>query len=66
MRQVKEERKMNSYKVEIAFTSDKPLTAQEIDTLQSILALQIEEPQNLEGGEENWTASNIAVMVSSK
>ena len=57
---------MNSYKVEIAFTSDKPLTAQEIDTLQSILALQIEEPQNLEGGEENWTASNIAVMVSSK
>lgn len=57
---------MNGYRITLDFFSDKALTAQEIETLKSVLALQIEEPQNLEGEDEEWTASNIAVMVASK
>lgn len=57
---------MIDYRITIDFSSEKPLTGEEIETLQAILALQIEEPQDLEGNEESWTASNIAVMVATK
>lgn len=57
---------MNGYRITLDFYSERALTAQEIETLKAILALQIEEPQDLEGNEEEWTASNIAVMVMSK
>ena len=57
---------MNGYRITIDFSTERALTGEELDTLKSILALQIEEPQDLEGNEEEWTASNIAVMVASK
>ena len=45
--------------VTIEFVTDRPLTEKEGETLQAILCLQIEEPQDLKGNEEEWTASEI-------
>jgi len=45
--------------VTIEFVTDRPLTESEIETLQAILGLQIEEPQDLQGNEEEWKASDI-------
>jgi hypothetical protein len=58
---------MNAYiknSVTVEFESDRVLTESEIDTLKSIIALQLEEPQDLEGNEETWTANHIAVFYS--
>lgn len=52
---------MIDYKVEVTFTSDKELTEKELDALLSLIALQVQEPQNLEGEDEEWTPSNITV-----
>lgn len=51
----------NDYKIEITFTSDKELTEKEMDALLSLLVLQVQEPQDLEGNEEEWTATNITI-----
>lgn len=53
---------MIDYKAEVTFTSDKELTEEELSTLLSSIALQVQEPQNLEGEDEEWTSSNITVM----
>jgi len=45
--------------VTIEFVTDRPLTEKEVETLNSIIALQIEEPQDLQGNDEEWTASDI-------
>jgi hypothetical protein len=45
--------------VTIEFVTDRPLTESEIETLQAILGLQIEEPQDLQGNEEEWKANDI-------
>lgn len=47
--------------ITIEFESDKVLTPAEIDNLKAVLGLQIEEPQDLEGNEEEWTAKNITI-----
>lgn len=47
--------------VTLEFQSDRVLTEREIDTLKSIIALQLEEPQDLEGNEETWTAQDILI-----
>ena len=52
---------MIDYKVEVTFTSDKELNQKELDALLSLIALQVQEPQNLEGEDEEWTSSNITV-----
>ena len=52
---------MIDYKVEVTFTSDKELTQEELDALLSLIALQVQEPQNLKGEDEEWTPSNITV-----
>ena len=57
---------MNNYRIAIDFSSETALTEEQLDTLKSILALQIEEPQDLEGNEEEWTANNITVKGESK
>jgi hypothetical protein len=49
------------HSISLEFETDRPLTEKEIDTLKSIIALQVEEPQDLEGNDEEWTASNIIV-----
>jgi hypothetical protein len=45
--------------VTIEFVTDRPLTEKEVETLNSIIALQIEEPQDLQGNDEEWTARHI-------
>ena len=52
---------MIDYKAEVTFTSDKELTQDELNALLSSIALQVQEPQNLEGEDEEWTSSNITV-----
>jgi hypothetical protein len=52
---------MIDYKVEVTFTSDTELTQEQLDTLLSTIALQVQEPQNIEGEDEEWTPSNITV-----
>lgn len=47
--------------ITIEFESDKVLTPAEIDNLKAALGLQIEEPQDLDGNEEEWTAKNITI-----
>lgn len=46
--------------ITIEFTTDSRLTENQMDNLISILALQLEEPQDLEGNEEEWTAREIS------
>lgn len=47
--------------ISIEFESDKALTEAEIDNLKAVLGLQIEEPQDLDGNEEEWAAKNITI-----
>jgi len=49
------------HSIAIKFTTDSPLTEREMDNLISMIALQIEEPQDLEGNNESWTAREITV-----
>jgi hypothetical protein len=46
--------------ITIQFKTDMPLTERQMDNLISILALQLEEPQDLEGNEEEWEAREIS------
>jgi hypothetical protein len=49
------------HSIAIKFTTDSPLTENQINNLISMIALQIEEPQDLEGNDEAWTAREITV-----
>jgi hypothetical protein len=49
------------HSIAIKFTTDSPLTEREMNNLISMIALQIEEPQDLEGNNESWTAREITV-----
>lgn len=46
--------------ITVEFKTDAPLTERQMDNLISILALQLEEPQDLEGNEEEWEAREIS------
>ena len=46
--------------ITIKFTTDSRLTEEQMDNLISMLALQIEEPQDLQGNEEEWTGQEIS------
>ena len=52
------------HSISLEFETDRVLTEGEIDTLRSIIALQVEEPQDLEGNEETWSAQNIVTNHS--
>jgi len=52
---------MIDYKIEATFTSDKELTQEQLSALLSSIALQVQEPQDLEGQDEEWTSSNITI-----
>jgi hypothetical protein len=51
---------MKQHTITIQFKTDTALTEKQMDNLISILALQIEEPQDLQGNEEEWTAQEIS------
>ena len=50
-----------THSIAIKFTTDSPLTEREMDNLISMIALQIQEPQDLDGNDETWTAREITV-----
>lgn len=50
--------------IHLEFLSDRILTDTELDTLRSMIALQVEEPQDLEGNQETWTAQDIVTTHS--
>ena len=50
--------------ITIEFTTDSRLTENQMDNLISILALQLEEPQDLEGNEEDWRAGEISFAIT--
>jgi hypothetical protein len=50
--------------IHLEFVSDRVLTETELDTLKSMIALQVEEPQDLEGNQETWTAQDIVTAHS--
>jgi hypothetical protein len=47
------------HSITVQFTTDSPLTEQEMNNLVSMIALQVQEPQDLEGNDEAWTAKGI-------
>jgi hypothetical protein len=49
------------HSITVQFTTDSPLTDDQMNNLISIIALQVEEPQDLEGNAEAWTAREITV-----
>ena len=50
--------------IKITFTTGEPLSSEQMDNLLAMISLQVEEPQDLEGNEEEWTATDIKVEVS--
>jgi hypothetical protein len=46
--------------ITIEFSTDSRLTEAQMDNLISMLALQLDEPQDLEGNEENWRAGDVS------
>jgi hypothetical protein len=46
---------MNIYSINIIFTTDRPLSEEEIDLLRSQVFAQIEEPVNEEGADVEYT-----------
>jgi hypothetical protein len=52
---------MIDYKIEATFTSDTELNEEQLSALLSSIALQIQEPQDLEGQDEEWKSSNITI-----
>jgi hypothetical protein len=47
--------------ITVQFTTDSPLTEQEMNNLVSMIALQVQEPQDLDGNDEAWTAREITI-----
>jgi hypothetical protein len=46
--------------ITVQFTTDSRLTEKQMDNLISMIALQLEEPQDLEGNDEEWRAGDIS------
>lgn len=49
-----------NHTITIQFNTDSKMTEAQMDNLISMLALQIEEPQDLDGQSENWTGRDIS------
>ena len=49
------------HSITVQFTTDSPLTEQEMNNLISMIVLQVQEPQDLDGNDETWTAREITV-----
>ena len=49
------------HSITVQFTTDSPLTDDQMNNLISMIVLQIQEPQDLDGNDEAWTAREITV-----
>lgn len=47
--------------IKITFTTGEPLSSEQMDNLLAMISLQVEEPQDLAGNDETWTAREITV-----
>jgi hypothetical protein len=54
-----ENKAMNIYSINLIFTTDRPITEIELDTLRSQVIAQIEEPVDSEGIDVDYTTSLI-------
>jgi hypothetical protein len=52
---------MATYTIEISFNTDRTLTETELDQILFALSVQIEEPTNAAGDDEEFTTSNITM-----
>lgn len=52
--------------ITLNFTTDSKLTESQMDNLISMLSLQVEEPQDLEGNEEEWKAGEISFRATDR
>jgi hypothetical protein len=50
---------MNIYSINLVFTTDRPLTDIELDTLRSQVIVQIEEPVDTEGNDVDYSTTII-------
>ena len=46
---------MNTYSINLVFTTDRPLTEEELDLLRHQVNVQIEEPVDQEGNDVDYT-----------
>ena len=49
---------VSEYKIEITFSTDRPLTSYELNALEGNLMLQIDEPTNADQENEDYATSN--------
>lgn len=52
---------MHRYEITVRFATDRELTLEELNTLRDTIALQVEEPQDLEGNEAEFRTHTINV-----
>lgn len=50
---------MNIYAINLVFTTDRPLTEDELDTLRMQVAVQVMEPVDAEGDDVDYTTTLI-------
>jgi hypothetical protein len=50
---------MNIYSINLVFTTDRPISEDELDTLRSLVMAQIEEPVTADGDDVDYTTSLI-------
>ena len=56
----KENKQMTNHIITVEFKTDSQMTESQMDNLIAMISLQIEEPQDLNGEEEEWTAREIS------
>jgi hypothetical protein len=54
------------HSIAVQFTTDSPLTDDQMNNLISMIVLQIQEPQDIDGNDEAWTAREITVEKEGK
>jgi len=50
---------MNTYSINLVFTTDRPLTENELDLLRYQVTVQIEEPVNANGDDVDYTTNLV-------
>jgi hypothetical protein len=50
------------YQIKVTFNSDRQLTDEQLETLEGIIALQVEEPTDFEGNEMDLNLTNANVQ----
>jgi Fe-S cluster assembly iron-binding protein IscA len=50
---------MNIYSINLVFTTDRPLSDEELDTLRTQVIVQVEEPVDLDGNDVDYSTNLI-------